>query len=246
MLMPRLAARLGGVTTFSFLTRPTTAQRLICLVVVVPCCMLSRLRRVITALLAPAEGIPQELPWCPPLSVDGRDQRAGWQLEQIDPGSLAPMSGREGRACNRSNRHGRCPGYGVLDRLVGNSAEEIASAFISLWRTVLSRSDFGAGCSVAAVAVAAESSELRDRTGGVFRTWRWRLAQLLEEGGVTAGRGAALAASLISACEGAVILSRAERSMEPFNLATGEQLERIRAETVARKPVRGRSAKPES
>jgi AcrR family transcriptional regulator len=135
---------------------------------------------------------------------------------------------------------------GVLDRLAGSSAEEIASAFISLWRTVLSRSDFGAGCSVAAVTVAAESPELRDRAGSVFRSWRSRLAQLLEEGGVTAGRGAALATSLISVCEGAVILSRAEKSMEPFTLATGEQLERIRAETALRKPAGGRSSKSES
>jgi len=103
---------------------------------------------------------------------------------------------------------------------------------VSLWRSILSRSDFGAGCAVAAVTVAAESPQLRDRAGDIFRGWRARLGELLEAGGIPAGRGALLAASLISACEGAVILSRAERSMEPFNQVTREQLDRIRSESL--------------
>lgn len=121
---------------------------------------------------------------------------------------------------------------GVLDQLTGKSAKEIAEAFVSLWRSVLSRSDFGAGCAVAAVTVAAESPLLRERAGDIFRRWRARLSELFEAGGIPAGRGAPLAASLISACEGAVILSRAERSMEPFNQVTREQIDRIRSESL--------------
>ena len=121
---------------------------------------------------------------------------------------------------------------GVLDQLTGKNAHEVASTFVSLWRAILSRSDFGAGCAVAAVTVAAESPQLRDRAGDIFRGWRARLAELLEAGGIPPGRGAPLAASLISACEGAVILSRAERSMEPFNQVTREQLDRIRSESL--------------
>ena len=117
----------------------------------------------------------------------------------------------------------------VLDKLAGRPADEIASAFISLWRLVLTRSDFGAGCAVAAVTVAAETPALRDTAGEVFRRWRIRLADLLAAGGVPAERGMALAAGLISACEGAVILARGERSLEPFELVVGEQLTLIRA-----------------
>ena len=118
---------------------------------------------------------------------------------------------------------------GILDRLAGKPADEVASAFIGLWRLVLTRSDFGAGCAVAAVTVAAETPNLRERAGQVFRRWREKLGQLLESGGVPAGRGAALAATLISSCEGAVILSRAEQTLEPFELVATEQLDGIRA-----------------
>jgi TetR/AcrR family transcriptional repressor of lmrAB and yxaGH operons len=117
----------------------------------------------------------------------------------------------------------------VLDRLSGQRADKVAEAFIGLWRLVLEKSDFGAGCAVAAVTVAAESGPLIDRAATVFRTWRQRLAALLAAGGVVPERAGALAASLISACEGAVILARAERSFEPFDLVAGEQLAGIRA-----------------
>jgi len=76
--------------------------------------------------------------------------------------------------------------------------------------------------------VAAETPALRQQAGDVFRRWRERLAELLEAGGVPKGRGPAMAASLISACEGGVILARGEHAMEPFELVTGEQLRQIR------------------
>src|SRR5579863_7657327 len=57
----------------------------------------------------------------------------------------------------------------VLNRLEGRPATEIAQAFVGLWRLILTRSDFSAGCSVAAVTVAAETPELRNRAGQVFR-----------------------------------------------------------------------------
>jgi hypothetical protein len=41
-----------------------------------------------------------------------------------------------------------------------------------------------------------------------------------------------VAASLVAACEGAVILARAERSFEPFDLVAAEQLAMI--ETAAK------------
>ena len=104
----------------------------------------------------------------------------------------------------------------------GRSAAEVASGFIALWRQVLLRSDFGSGCAVAAVTVAAETPALRIRAAGVFQTWRLRIASLLEGGGVCAGRAPALAAMLISACEGAVILARAERSLAPFDDVANE------------------------
>jgi TetR/AcrR family transcriptional repressor of lmrAB and yxaGH operons len=110
----------------------------------------------------------------------------------------------------------------LLDRVDGAAAEEVAAFFIGMWRTLLVRSDFGAGCAVAAVTVATDSLELLDRAASVFRTWRHRLAQLLEKGGVHPHHAPGAAVLLIASCEGAVVLSRAERSMEPFDLASGQ------------------------
>ena len=105
----------------------------------------------------------------------------------------------------------------------------IAEGFLSLWRSVLARSDFSAGCAVVAVTVAAESEDLRTRAAEILRHWREKLATLFVDGGISKKKARALAASLVAACEGGVILARAERSFEPFDLVAAEQLVMIEA-----------------
>jgi hypothetical protein len=61
----------------------------------------------------------------------------------------------------------------------------------------------------------------------VFRTWRQRLAELLKEGGLEEQDAARFAAILIAATEGAVVLSRAELSMEPFELVAEQLLSQV-------------------
>jgi TetR/AcrR family transcriptional regulator, lmrAB and yxaGH operons repressor len=118
----------------------------------------------------------------------------------------------------------------VLDALEGRSPPEIVDGFMAMWRSVLERSDMTAGCSVLAVTVSAESTDLLTRAGDIFRAWRQRLAALLESGGVTPTTAAAFAATLVAASEGAVGLSRAERSLAPFDEVTAQL--RIFAEAV--------------
>ena len=105
----------------------------------------------------------------------------------------------------------------------GQSAERVTAHFIGLWRELLVRSKFTAGCSVLAVTIATDSSDLLDHAATVFRIWRERLGELLREGGLTERDAARFAAILIAATEGAVVLSRAEKSIEPFELVA-EQL----------------------
>src|ERR1700723_2816064 len=47
----------------------------------------------------------------------------------------------------------------------GKPATEVAQAFIGMWRTVLEKSNFAAGCGVVAVIVAAEKPALLDKAG---------------------------------------------------------------------------------
>jgi TetR/AcrR family transcriptional regulator, lmrAB and yxaGH operons repressor len=117
--------------------------------------------------------------------------------------------------------------YSALQSKAGAPATEIADFFLALWRSVLTRSNFSAGCAVLAVTVAAEPGELADRAAGVFRRWREHLAALLEQGGLAPGDAARMSALLIASSEGAVVLSRAERSLEPFDLVAEQLREQV-------------------
>ena len=128
----------------------------------------------------------------------------------------------------------------LLDRKAGASAEEIATWFLHIWREVLVRGKFEAGCAVLAVAVAADSPELLDQTARVFRTWRRRLAELLEQGGLGTADAARFAAVLVASSEGAVVLARAEQSLEPFDLVAEQLLDQVRALSHAAKGSRSR------
>jgi AcrR family transcriptional regulator len=106
------------------------------------------------------------------------------------------------------------------DALTGLSAPEIVDAFSGLWRAVLVRSGFGAGCAVLAVTVSADVPALVDQAAAIFRSWRERLATALETAGVPSGQAAALALTIIASCEGAVVMCRAEHSLEPLETVT--------------------------
>ena len=106
----------------------------------------------------------------------------------------------------------------ALDATAGKPAPEVAAAFFAIWRNVLALTDFGAGCAVAAVTIAAETPAQIDSVAAIFRAWRDQLAALLAAGGVEDKQSHSLAATLVSAAEGAVVLARAERAFAPFDL----------------------------
>jgi TetR/AcrR family transcriptional repressor of lmrAB and yxaGH operons len=115
----------------------------------------------------------------------------------------------------------------VLERFAGWSAREVAAGFLDMWRQLLVLSRFRAGCSVLAVTTATDSPELLAHSAEVFRGWRRELSILLTAGGLAEADAPGYAALLIASAEGAVVLSRAERSLEPFELVAGELVERV-------------------
>ena len=117
----------------------------------------------------------------------------------------------------------------LLDELEGASADVIVQRFLAMWRSVLDRSGFGAGCAVLAVTVATDSPTLLEHVAVVFRTWRERLAVLLETGGLARADATGFASLLVAASEGAVVLARAEQSMEPFDLVADQLLSQLKA-----------------
>ena len=120
----------------------------------------------------------------------------------------------------------------ALDGKQGVNAEELTALFLGIWREVLVRSQCGAGCAILAVTVATDSQELLQHAGAVFRAWRGQLAALFEQRGLTEKEASQFAAILVAASEGAVVLSRAEQSLEPFDLVADQLLEQIRTLSV--------------
>jgi AcrR family transcriptional regulator len=103
--------------------------------------------------------------------------------------------------------------------------------FVESWRNVLTDGDF-AGCPIVAATLEGDRSPgARDRAGAAFARWQELLAGALEGHGVTAERAASLATIAISAIEGAIVLSRAERSVAPLERVGGE-LERLVREAL--------------
>jgi AcrR family transcriptional regulator len=115
----------------------------------------------------------------------------------------------------------------VMERCAGADAEAVVRQFLALWRAVLTRSGCEAGCAVLAVTVATDSAELLSHATAVFRAWRERLADLLEQGGLAAEPARRFAMVLIAAAEGAVVLSRADHSLEPFEAVAQQLLEQV-------------------
>jgi TetR/AcrR family transcriptional regulator, lmrAB and yxaGH operons repressor len=118
----------------------------------------------------------------------------------------------------------------VLAPLAGAGPVTVTETFLGLWRLLLDRTGSTTGCAVLAVTVATGSDALLDRAGAVFRSWRARLADLLAAGGHPDPDP--FAATLIAAGEGAVVLARAARSLEPFDAVAGYLVAQVRAATV--------------
>lgn len=121
----------------------------------------------------------------------------------------------------------------AIELSAGKSAPDVTLDFLALWRTLLVATQFRAGCSVLAVTVANSSPDLLEHASSVFRGWRLRLAELLEQGGLALTDAQQFSALLVSASEGAVVLSRAEQSIEPFDLVAAQLASQVRGLSVA-------------
>src|SRR4029453_16602296 len=101
---------------------------------------------------------------------------------------------------------------GLLDFPPGTTVLQVVESFLGAWRLLLTVADFHAGCALVAVTVGAEADELREEGAArAFRPWGTALADALHQAGLDAAAAKTTAALLLSACEGAVVMSRAER-----------------------------------
>lgn len=111
---------------------------------------------------------------------------------------------------------------------VVDSADPVTAveAMVDHWSGVLLGSDFATGCPVAAAALSADDTPAaRDAAGVAFIAWERALAEALARRDVAAAEAADRAALIVSAIEGALLVSRARRTDAPLR-AVGRELVR--------------------
>ena len=76
-----------------------------------------------------------------------------------------------------------------------------------------------------AVTVSVPAGPLLDRAGEIFRTSQRHLADLYEEIGIDRSAAERFVTMLVASAEGAVVLSRAQQTIEPFEVVADQLVE---------------------
>jgi TetR/AcrR family transcriptional repressor of lmrAB and yxaGH operons len=97
--------------------------------------------------------------------------------------------------------------------------------FVGMWKRILSRSDFEAGCPVVAATLDGEPSA-RIAAAAAFAHWETLLSDAFVRRGLIPERALSLATIFLASIEGAVVLSRAQQSAAPLERVAPE-LERL-------------------
>jgi AcrR family transcriptional regulator len=115
---------------------------------------------------------------------------------------------------------------GLVAALSSDDPVAAVRAFAATWTKILRRSDFGAGCPVVAAALEGDRAPgARLAAAEAFARWEELVADVLEEH-VDAERARSLATLYVAAIEGAVVIARAQQSVEPVG-RVAQELERV-------------------
>jgi AcrR family transcriptional regulator len=114
----------------------------------------------------------------------------------------------------------------VIDRDADGGGLPLVRTFVGFWEQLLADSDFTAGCPVVAAAIGPpdEEPQLIEAAGQIFDRWRAALAHAFTADGFDRTEAASLAVMCIAALEGAVVLCRSSRTVEPLQ-EVAQQLE---------------------
>jgi len=128
-----------------------------------------------------------------------------------------------------------------LEEMVAQAARHAADpaslvrALAQIMAGRLERSGYQSGCAIATMVLelAPGDEEFSAAFDTVFARWRTALVTRFEPLGIAPGRATILADLTISAIEGALVLSRAARSTEPFTTTTEALISAIDHDTAA-------------
>jgi TetR/AcrR family transcriptional regulator, lmrAB and yxaGH operons repressor len=102
------------------------------------------------------------------------------------------------------------------------TAAELIAAFIGRERDDLVSSNYREGCAMAPIVIESASDQLGDATRRAFQDLITTLAARLTEKGLNHDRAVQVATNVWTSVEGALIVSRALRSPEPFDMAIAQ------------------------
>ena len=107
----------------------------------------------------------------------------------------------------------------TIDAAAGDSGTALLHQFVDMWRDALIASDYTAGCPVLAAAIGSgdDEQQLASLASDIFARWRDAAKQAYVRDGFEPAEASALADTAIAAMEGAVVLCRTTRSLEPLN-----------------------------
>lgn len=95
---------------------------------------------------------------------------------------------------------------------------DAVDAVVGPWRQVLLDSDFTLGCPIAATVVdASGNDQLREKARALFAQWHDSVRDTLVRFGSSKSAADDQASVLLAALEGALILARAQRSIQPLD-----------------------------
>jgi len=123
---------------------------------------------------------------------------------------------------------------------------DVLDGLVAYYRKQLLHSDYRAGCPVVAVTVEAgdpakqdQTTPVIDRAAAAFTRWTDLIAQRMVADGVSATRAGELAMLITAAVEGAIIVARASRDLQPLESVHGQLRDLLQAEMSERKSSDG-------
>ncbi len=136
--------------------------------------------------------------------------------------------------------------FGDFERTLSEAETfpEAIGAIVTPWRRLLVDHDFALGCPLAAtICDAADNDSLRTHVSEAFAWWRASVADAYTRFGAPQADAEAHATVLMAALEGALILARAQRNIEPLD--TVERFFASRApDALAPSQATSRSGRP--
>lgn len=146
------------------------------------------------------------------MDIIDRSGAARGSIYHFFPGGKAQL------AVEATERAGREFGAMITQAVAANGPVAAVGLFVDYFRQQLLDTDFQAGCPVAAAAMEnGETLAARNAAGESYVAWEAGLATALWQHGVSQQRAATVATLAISAIEGALILSRAQRDLGPLD-----------------------------